>query len=132
MTNVLQFKFESVSVKPKTEKEVIAMYGLETVAQPLEADDSIEYLIDAFARNRAEMKKLEILESELRDSICAYMGKHDALVDSSGQKLAQWSYKKAPELFDRDAFKAAYPELEKKFTKSGKACRAFNVLVKVV
>jgi hypothetical protein len=108
------------------------MYGLETIDRPIESDAGIDYLVTAFAKNRAEMEKLKVLESELRDRICAYMGKHDALIDSKGQKLVQWSYKKAPELFDRAAFKSAYPELEKRFTKSGEPCRAFSVLVKVV
>jgi len=131
MSNVVQFKVENVLIKPKTEQEVIAMYGLETIEQPIEADAGIEYLIDAFAKNRAEMEKLKILESELRDRICAYMGKHDTLVNSSGHKVAQWTYRKAPELFDRAAFKSAYPELEKRFTKSGEPTRAFSVTVKV-
>jgi hypothetical protein len=133
MSNIVQFKAkEEVLTKPTTEKDVIAMYGLETIDRPIESDAGIDYLVTAFAKNRAEMEKLKVLESELRDRICAYMGKHDALIDSKGQKLVQWSYKKAPELFDRAAFKSAYPELEKRFTKSGEPCRAFSVLVKVV
>jgi len=133
MSNIVQFKAkEEVLTKPTTEKNVIAMYGLQIDEKPIEADAGIEYLVDTFAKNRAEMEKLKILESELRDRICAYMGKHDSLIDGKGQKLVQWTYRKAPELFDRAAFKSAYPELEKRFTKSGEPCRAFSVLVKVV
>jgi len=134
MSNIVQFKCikEEVFIKPKTEKEVIAMYGLETVDSPIESDAGIDYLVTAFAKNRAEIKKLEILESELRDRICAYMGNHNTLVDKNGQKLVQWTYKKGAERFDREGFKNAYPELEKRFTKVGEPCRAFGVLVKVV
>ena len=123
MTNVLKFKCsnEEVFISPKTEKQVIEMYGLETVGQPIESDESIDYLVNAFAKNRAEMEKLKILETE-----------HDSLVNGSGQKLVNWTYKEAPKLFDRVSFKGAYPELEKRFTKAGEPCRAFSVLVKVV
>lgn len=134
MTNVLQFKCsnEEIFIKPINEKQVIEMYGLETVPKPIESNDSIDYLIKAFANNRAEMERLKILESELRDNICSYMGKHDTLVDKSGQKLVQWTYKKGAERFDREGLKNAHPELEKRFTKTGEPCRAFSVLVKVI
>jgi hypothetical protein len=99
---------------------------------PIIADDSIQYLIDAFARNRAEIDKLKILENELRERICDYMGKHDSLISKNGEKLVNWPYKKGAERFDRDAFKKLYPSLDKQFTKFGEPSRAFSVLVKVV
>jgi hypothetical protein len=99
---------------------------------PIIADDSIQYLIDAFARNRAEIDKLKVLENELRERICDYMGKHDSLIDKSGEKLARWTYREPSKLFDREAFKNLYPHLDAQFTKIGEPTRAFSVMVKVV
>lgn len=102
------------------------------IEKPIIADTSIQYLIDAFARNRAEMEKLKILESELRERICAFMGEHDVLKDINGEKLANWTYKNGQKRFDTEAFRAAHPILAKQFVKTGEPTRAFSVLVKVV
>ena len=98
---------------------------------PIMANDSIEYLVDAFAKNRAEIEKLKILENDLREQICAYMGKHDSVVGKNGQVIVKWIYKNGAQRFDRESFKAKYPELDKQFTELGEPSRAFQVLVKV-
>jgi hypothetical protein len=104
----------------------------ETNLLPITADTSIEYLIEAYAKNRAEIDKLKILEDELKEQITQYMGNHTALVDSHGKRLAQWVFKKGASRFDREGFKRQYPNLEKQFTKQGEPTRAFSVLVRVV
>jgi putative phage-type endonuclease len=76
---------------------------------------------------KASLKLLENEEEELKSTIQAFMAGCDTLVDLEEKVIATWKSAKAAELFDKDRFEKDQADLYKKYAKTGKPSRRFNL-----
>ena len=114
-----------VPPSPKTSDEVKLLLQGKVTAGTIVADADISNCLQELRDTRADIDQLELLEKELQDKICVYMGDKQVLLDVNGIVGATWKQRDGSRRFDSKTFKDKYPGLYGEFEIQGDPVRSF-------
>ncbi len=111
-----------VEPEPTSYDDVIAKYGRLSNEITKIAGDDIKAKIQNLKLIKEQIKAFGLEEELLKIDIMKYLGEADTLVYNN-KVIATWKLAKSSELFDKEAFKNAYPDIYPEYVKFGKPSR---------
>ena len=109
-----------IAPKPQNEADILRLYPVHTKMM-ITASEEVTESIELLKLNKASIKKLEVEEAKLTESIKLELGEYEGFQDANEEPLFTWAATKDTQQFDKDTFKTKHPELYSQFliTKPG-------------
>lgn len=115
-----------IEPEPISYDDIIAKFGQISNAISKIADEDIKEKLHQLKLIKEKIKSLGLDEDLLKIEIMKYLGEADTLTYNN-KVIATWKLAKASEIFDKESFKLAYPDIYLDYVKFGKSSRRFLI-----
>ena len=118
---------KKVPPAPMNTADVIRMFPEPNEIEQISVTGEIKEALENYKRAKEMARNAENLAEANKLTIAKYMKDHTALVDTQGNYLATFNYRKGATRFNTKSFSVDHPDLYKKYLNEGAQTRTFSI-----